>query len=119
MSSVADLRDLVLKKLKRFPVSGTVNARLASDVEDGIQAKQAELAGGEDPLAYWGADITDMPKESERAFVGLVAGSLAEELAITPLRIQLLLARVTGHKAVIADLSRVHQTDEPTEAKYF
>lgn len=119
MATVADLRDLVLKKLRRFPLSGSVNANLAADVDARILAKQAEMAGGEDPLAYWGASIVDMPLEAETAFVGLVAGSLAEEKGITPQRIILLLQRVPGHEAVIADLGRVHQSDEPEPALYF
>lgn len=119
MATVADLRDLILKKLKRFPLSGPVNANLAADVDKRILAKQAELAGGEDPLAYWGADIVDMPLEAETAFVGLVAGSLAEEKGITPQRIIILLQRVQGHEAIIADLARVHQSDEPEVGIYF
>ncbi len=117
MATLVDIREDVLKKLKRFPISGTVNNSLAADVDRAITRKQAQLEGQE--LAYWGASVTDMPEEAIGAFVGLVAASRAEELAITPERRQLLLLRAPGHQSVIADLARVAQDDRPETAEFF
>lgn len=119
MTSVADIRDLVLDKLKRSKHDGSVDARVAAKVDKAIQLKQAQLAGGEDPVAYWGADVTDMPDEALTSFVGLVAASLADAMAIGARRRQELKVEASPNLSNISDLARVHQSEEPQEALYF
>ncbi len=117
MATKADLRNRVLRRLKRLASGQTAPAELSTPVEETLDELFAELRA--DNIVYGGPDIDEIPDEAVRACVGHAASELAQEFALTPQRrIEL---QTTGPVFLgrLRSLARPSVSTDPVEIEYF
>lgn len=117
MATKADLRNRVLRRLKRLASGQTAPAELSTPVEEVLDELFAELRA--ENVVYWGSDIDDIPDEAVRPFVGHSASELAQEFALTPQRRLELQTTGPGFLGRLRALARPSLSVDPVEIEFF
>lgn len=113
MTTVADLRNKVLKKLTIIGNGQTASADDSALVEDAINELHAELE--ERGLAYWGS-VTEMTSAVIPHFISMVLPRVSPEFSKYE-QIQELKADLS--ERMIRELANIGLSGEPVEANYF
>lgn len=113
MTTVADLRDKVLRKLAVLGNGQTASAEDSAIVEDAINELHSELE--ERDLAYWGS-VTDMTSAVIPHFVSMVLPRVSPEFSRYD---QIQELKAEQGERVIRNLANLGSSGEPVEANYF